>query len=205
MTHIYLIRHGDSLDGLEDGKHRDLGLSSEGIRQSERLRDRLVSTGEIKPEVFISSPERRAHETAQILAPALGQPILLDADVEEWRSDDGSLSSEEFMGRWEQVPNSQRLFHHWVEGGESWVEFSARVQTALNRILREHSGKTILLLTHGGDIQVAFFYFFGFGLANFRRSSMVVNKTSITHWLQQEEEDRWILERFNDYQHLSST
>jgi 2,3-bisphosphoglycerate-dependent phosphoglycerate mutase len=203
MTHLYLIRHGDSIDGLEDGQYRDLGLSPEGIRQAERLRDRLAGTGEIKPDVFISSPERRAHETARILAPAVGQPIVLDEDVEEWRSEDGSLSSEEFMRRWEQTPSSQRLFQHWVEGGESWVEFSARVQTAFNRILREHAGKTILLLTHGGDIQVAFFYFFGFGLANFRRSTMVVNKTSITHWFQQEEEDRWILERFNDYHHLA--
>ena len=205
MTHLYLIRHGDSIDGLEDGKNRDLGLSPQGIQQVERLRDRLAATREIKPDVFISSPERRAHETAKILAPAFGQPIVLDKEVEEWRSDDGSLSSEEFMKRWEQVPSRDRLFHHWVEGGESWVEFSARVQAALNRILREHAGKTILLLTHGGDIQVAFFYFFGFGLANFRRSTMVVNKTSITHWYQQEEEDRWVLERFNDYHHLSNT
>jgi 2,3-bisphosphoglycerate-dependent phosphoglycerate mutase len=43
MTHLYLIRHADSLEGLkDDGKYGDLGLSPEGITQAERLRDRLA-------------------------------------------------------------------------------------------------------------------------------------------------------------------
>src|SRR3982751_6386273 len=108
LTHLYLIRHGDNIDGPVDGKTVDLGLSPEGITQVERLRDRLASTGEIKPDVFISSPERRAHESAKIIESALNQPIILDPDFEEWRSDDGSLSNEEFMGRWRQVPEAQK-------------------------------------------------------------------------------------------------
>ena len=99
MTHLYLIRHGHSIEGLEDGKYRDLGLSPEGISQSERLRDRLARTGEIKPDLFISSIERRAHETAKILSPVLNQSLLLDKQFVEWRSNDGSLSPEEFMLR----------------------------------------------------------------------------------------------------------
>src|SRR5262245_14375322 len=105
MTHLYLVRHGDSIEGLlEDGKYGDLGLSPEGVQQAERLRDRLAKTGEIKPDVLIASTMRRAHETATIIAPAIGQPIVLDADFEEWRGDDGSLSPEEFMARWKAVP-----------------------------------------------------------------------------------------------------
>lgn len=202
MTHLYLIRHGDSIEGLEDGKYRDLGLSPEGISQSERLRDRLARTGEIKPDLFISSIERRAYETAKILSPVLNQSLLLDKQFVEWRSNDGSLSPEEFMRRWQEVPKSQKAFYHWVEGYENRLEFSLRVHLALNRILQEHAGKTIVVLTHGAFIQASFGFFFGYGEASLERAIPEIRTTSITHWYKPEEQDRWVLERSNDYHHL---
>src|SRR5437870_5255993 len=90
MTHLYLIRHGDYISDEQDGRTRELGLSPEGQAQTERLRDRLARTQEIRPDVFISSPAQRALETAQLLAPVFEQPIIMDAEVEEWRSEDGS-------------------------------------------------------------------------------------------------------------------
>ena len=90
----------------------------------------------------------------------------------------------------------------WIEGYENWVEFSARVQTALNRIVQHHAGKTIVVLTHGGVIQASFEYFFGYGLATLQRASLSIKNTSITHWLLPETSSRWVLERFNDYAHL---
>jgi probable phosphoglycerate mutase len=203
VTHFYLIRHGDNIDGLEDGKYRDLGLSPEGVRQSERLRDRLVRTGEIKPDVFISSPERRAHETAKILVTAFGLPIVLDKDAEEWRSDDGSLSPEEFMERWRQVPKGQEAYYRWIDGYENRLEFLLRVHLAVNRILQEHIGKTIVLLTHGAFIQSSFVFFFGHGEASVERALPEIARTSITHWYKPQDGNRWILERSNDYHHLT--
>jgi probable phosphoglycerate mutase len=203
MTHLYLIRHGENIDGLEDGKSRDLGLSPEGITQAERLRDRLASTGEIKCDVFISSPERRAHETARILAPVLGQEIVLDKEVEEWRSDDGSLSSEEFMEQWKAIPKGQEAYYRWVEGYENRLEFSLRVHLALNRILQENERKTIFVVTHGGFIQLSFLFFFGFGEASLQHGAAPeIKRTSITHWYKPEDGKRWLLERSNDYHHL---
>lgn len=203
MTHLYLIRHADYVYDLVDGKYpkRDLGLSPEGITQAEKLRDRLAQTGEIKPDVFISSTERGAHETAQILAPVLNQPIILDKDVEEWRSEDGTLSSAEFNARWEQVPESQKPYYRWVEGCENRMEFSLRVHLTLNRILAEHDGKTIAVLTHGAFIQISFAYFFGYGEASLQwGAAPEIRRTSITHWFKPG--NRWILERSNDCHHL---
>jgi probable phosphoglycerate mutase len=103
LTHLYLIRHRDYIYELDaqTAKKRDKGLSTEGIRQAEALKDRLIKTGELKPEVLISSPEPGAHQTAQLLLPAPGESIVLDEGVEKWRSEDGSLSSEEFMECWQ--------------------------------------------------------------------------------------------------------
>jgi 2,3-bisphosphoglycerate-dependent phosphoglycerate mutase len=54
-----LNRHADYVYAEHDGRKRDLGLSPEGHAQAERLRERLARSKEIRPDVFISSTERR--------------------------------------------------------------------------------------------------------------------------------------------------
>lgn len=207
MTQLFLIRHGDYIDDKVDGKGPlvDLGLSPQGQLQAEKLRQRLASSGELRPAVFLASTLRRALETAEIIAPALGVPVTPDRDLEEWRSDDGSIESEAFMAQWRQLKERQRPFHRFVEGCETGIEFSTRVHSALHRITSEHAGHTVVLMTHGGFIQVAYQYFFGYGDAAFRRAYAAAGHTSITHWRQEAGSDRWVLERSNDRQHVDGT
>jgi 2,3-bisphosphoglycerate-dependent phosphoglycerate mutase len=203
LTSIYLIRHGD-YDELVDGKPvENPGLSANGVRQAELLRDRLARAGDIKADVLISSPARRAHETAQILAPALGAPVTLDADLEEWRCDRGALSPEEFAARWQAVSEPQRLYFQWVEGGESFVELTARVQLALNRIWQQHEGRTIVLVSHGGVIHASFAYFFNLNATAIPGIS--IENTAITHWTRATDATRWTLQRHNDHAHRQAT
>ena len=203
MTHLYLIRHADYIYDLVDGQYpkRNLGLSPDGIKEAELLKSRLESTGEIKADVFISSTERGAYETAEIIAPALGKEMLLDKDFEEWRSEDGTLSSEEFMKPWNKLSDTEKPYYRWVEGCETLLEFSLRVHVALNRVLNEHQDKTIIIMTHGAFIQVSFAYFFGFSMAVPQRAAPEIKRTSITHWYKSKT-GRWFLERSNDHHHL---
>jgi probable phosphoglycerate mutase len=202
LTHIYLIRHGD-YDEVEAGTTVDNpGLAPRGAHQAELLRDRLARSSEINAEALISSPARRAQETAQILAPALGAPVLLDKELEEWRCDNGALSPEEFDTRWQRVADAQRPFFSWVEGGESWVQFAARVQLALNRLAQEHEGKTIVIVSHGGVIQASFTYFFN--VSAITTPGIATENTAITHWSKLESAQRWTLHEHNDHQHLHS-
>lgn len=200
MTHLYLIRHGESLDAVQNGKFVELGLSPEGVHQAEKLRDRLATRETIAADVLITSTLQRARETTAILSPVLNQPPVLDEAFEEWRSEDGSLSPEEFSERWRNVSDAQRPFFRFVVGCENWLEFSVRIQLALNRLLTEHEGRTIVLVTHGGVIQATFAYFFGYSPAVMPRAGVEVGNTSITHWFKPE--TRWVLERFNDCHHL---
>lgn len=73
MTHLYFIRHADYIYDIVDGKYPKInqGLSALGKAEAEKLRDRLLTTKEIKPDVFICSAERGARETAEIIAPAI--------------------------------------------------------------------------------------------------------------------------------------
>lgn len=203
MTSISLIRHA-TYDEMENDVELDNpGLSAEGMRQAECLRDWLARTHDIVADVLIASSLRRAVETAEILAPALGQPVTLDKEMEECRGDYShlNLSQEEFNARWGRLTASQKPYYRWTPGGESWLEFAARVQVALHRIEQEYDGKTIVIVTHGDVIQAAFGYFFGISPVTI--PGIVVENVSITQWLKPEGATRWTLKRYNDTRHLA--
>ena len=206
MTDLYLIRHGDYTFGLKDGKYLDLGLSPLGVAQVERLRDRLATTGEINADVLIASTMARARQTAELLAPALGLLVTLDAEVEEWRNEDGSLSEEEFLERAKTIPAGQMPFFRWVPGCENWLEFSIRADSAFNRIVREHTGKTIVIVCHANIIEAALSFFLGLSGAPLQRLNVDPGHTSITHWRKEAPSPGflgdWLLERYNDRSHL---
>lgn len=202
MTHLYLIRHGQY---VEDDAHPILNpeLSPEGITQVERLRDRLAASNEIKADVLISSPLLRAHQTADIIAPALGLPVVLDPDMEEWRTEREEVNQDAFVAGLMASPPDQRPFYEPYPGGETASQFFFRVGTALQRITQEHAGKTIVIVGHGGIIQASF-QFFG-GHSPLRMPTMAVDAgyASITHWekIPGNPVDRWLLERHNDIAH----
>ena len=79
VTRIVLIRHGQALSFVEQtvAGHACKGLSDHGRSQAALLRDRLVRTGELRgANVFYASLMRRAHETAEIIAPGVGDGRL---------------------------------------------------------------------------------------------------------------------------------
>lgn len=204
MTLLYLIRHGENVDGKVAGVGPtvDLGLSDTGRSQVERLSRRLAAGGAIQPTVLLASTERRAAETAQLLGQALGLAVVLRRELEEWRSDDGNIEPEEFMAQWHALKERDRPFHRFQPQSETQAEFFARVGTALHAISKEHAGGSVALVTHGGFIQAAFRHFFGFGDAAFRRARPAAAHASITHWRADAATDRWVLEFSNDVRHL---
>ncbi len=206
MTELYLIRHGDYRIGLEDGKYLDQGLTPLGVRQAERLRDRLAQTGEIKADVLIASPLPRARQTAEIVVPALDVPVTLDADFEEWRNEDGSLSPEEFVAKGEAIPEGQMPFFRWVPGCENWLEFSIRADTTFNRVVQEHAGKTLVIVCHANVIEASMAFFMGLSGAPLQRLNVLPGHASITHWVKEPLLrgflSEWVLDYYNDRTHL---
>jgi broad specificity phosphatase PhoE len=203
MTQLYLVRHGDYLREDSSGKLISGDLSPLGTQQAQSLRDSLTTNQDLAIDVLIASTMPRAQQTAHILAPALHLPVISDAAFEEWHNEDGSLTREQFFSMWNSVSQDRRLFYHWIPGYENWVEFSARVCTAFDRILHEYEGKNIMLVCHGGVIEMSFVYFFGMSFAQLQRATTNARHTSITHWRGLEDRDLWILERYNDTSHLT--
>ncbi len=205
MTDLYLIRHGEALGAVHD-IIGDTALSPHGILQSERLRDRLAATGEIAADVLISSTLARARETAEILAPAFGLPIVFDDEVQELR--DGlaeGMHIREYRAKYGEVNFRETPFRQVAPGGENWGQFVLRAGTALDRIIRQYEGKTIVIVCHGGVIGVSFLYFFGMGTFQYPQAGFDTDNTSITHWAKRSisgRPSRWRLVCYNDDMHL---
>ncbi len=187
MTHLYIIRHGQAqaaVEGRIAGIKGDTGLSELGIEQATRLRERLLATQEIKADVFIASNIPRARQTAEIIAPALGLPLLLDEEVQELRPGEADgLDGQEYQKRYTQNWHDTSAFANISPGGESWPEFLLRASRALERITTEHAGKTIVLVCHGGVVHSSFLYFFGSSiLVTPAIVELQTKNTAITHW-----------------------
>lgn len=209
MTQLYLIRHGQAfcnVDPIIAGMEGDTGLTPFGVQQAEHLRDRLMASGEIRADVLIASNLPRARQTAQIIAPALGLPILWDEEVHEMRPGEADgLTIAEAKEKYG-IPNFRKNpFQQIAPGGESWPQFVVRVGTALSRITQQHQGKTIVVVCHGGVIDASFVCFFGMSSLTVPAAEFHTHNTSITHWEQYQNRDgslRWRLIKYNDDTHL---
>ncbi len=205
MTQLYLIRHAEAMAAIK-GFIGDGGLSPLGIMQAERLRDRLAASKEIKADVFIASTFPRARQTAEIIAPALDAPLTFDDAIQEFRPGKAEgMPVEMFRKTYGEPDYEDDPYRLIAPGGENWGQFMLRVGTALDRITREHEGKTILLVCHGGVIDGAFLYFFKVSAWTLPPTRFYTRNTSITHWQQipsEKHEMHWHLIKYNDAFHL---
>ena len=208
QTHLYLVRHGEAVVNVEPimgGMRGDTGLTPRGVAQAESLRDRLAATGEIAADILISSTLPRARQTAEIIAPALNVPMVLDDEVQEIGVGDADgLHHEEAWARYGNPDFVNDPFHQIAPGGESWAQFMLRVAGALHRIVRDHKGKTIVLVCHGGVIDGSFAYFLNIHTRIPLRLEFYPHNTSLTHWetYSYSGQKFWRLACYNDVAHL---
>lgn len=207
MTHLYLIRHGEAWGNVEPvlaGPRGDKGLTPRGVAQAERLRDRLA-LGELKIDVLIASTLPRARQTAEIIQPALGLPIVLDDEVQELRIGEADgMTNHEAWAKFGQPDFDANPLRPIAPGGESWPSFMLRVGTALTRITAEHAGRSIMVVCHGGVIDGSFVHFFQMPSLIVPPTDFHTRNTSITHWERVERRSRtmWRINSYNDIAHL---
>jgi len=144
MTELLLVRHAETewnREGRWQG-HADPPLNEAGRAQAQALAE--VLTGE-EVDAIYTSDLRRAAETAEILAGALGRPVtpdpgLREIDVGSWSGLTRAEVAERYPG-WE------------THDGESREELEARVVAAVRRIAQRHPNGRVVIVTHGGSIR----------------------------------------------------
>lgn len=75
LAELVLLRHGIAEPRIEGRDHPDRGLTSEGLDRTEAVLAALAHRG-LRLDLLVSSPFRRARETAQIALKAGLAPLL---------------------------------------------------------------------------------------------------------------------------------
>jgi broad specificity phosphatase PhoE len=107
-------------------------------------------------DVVVSSPQRRAVETAEPIARAHGLDVeVVDGLVEYDVQSDHYIPIEELRAtkdeRWLAMVEGR-----WTEfGGEEPDAFRARIEAATDALVAAHPGQTVVAVCHGGVINVA--------------------------------------------------
>ena len=155
-TITVLLRHGDTCLSPEHrfSGLRDLPLSDSGTRQARAAASRLAAGTRI--DAVVSSPLRRAAATAAIAAGELGLTAVTDDDLRETDFGDWEgFTLAEIQQRW---PAAVAAWQHNPEqappGGESFADTAQRVHRACDRLLQDHSGQTVLVVSHITPIKI---------------------------------------------------
>ena len=160
MTTVFFVRHAQP----NYDNHNDLlrELTAKG------LEDRKLVTGFLSDknvDLVLSSPYHRSIETVRHFADTKGLTIGIVEDFKERKID--SVWIEDFNGfckqQWED-------FSYKLSDGESLSEVQERNIAALNRVLDEYEGKTIVVGSHGTALStIVNFYDKSFGYAEFEK------------------------------------
>lgn len=161
MLELLIARHGQSLADVEnryEGR-ADFPLTDLGREQAARLASWIRQN--YPPDVIVSSPLKRASETAQAIAKETRVDIAYDNDLMELDSGllAGLLRSEADVKY--PRPEGGRKAHEAILGGESLIDFRARAERFWSRLISTHDGedtvsKRILIVSHGGMISMLF-------------------------------------------------
>ena len=203
-TTLALIRHGESnvtVNRVIGGHRTCSGLSDLGRQQSERLRERLAATGELAADVLIASNFPRAIETAEAIAPALGD-LAIDIDPRFGEHDPGpEIDGMTFDGYVERfgMPNWTDPDVDVFPGGETIAAFHSRVGSALAALIEAHRGKSIVVACHGGVVDATFRHLLR--TASTGGFELHTLNTSITEF-RSVTSGEWRLRRYNDAAHL---
>jgi broad specificity phosphatase PhoE/ribonuclease HI len=155
-TRLLLVRHGVteySVDRRFAGRS-DLELTADGRQQARLAADRVAELGPV--DVVVSSPLRRARQTAQPIADRFGLPVevsdgMVETDFGDW---DG-YTYDEVRRRW------PAELDRWLAdpavappAGESFETVTRRVRRARDRLLARHPGRTLAVVSHVSPIKI---------------------------------------------------
>ncbi|MBC7223023.1 MAG: histidine phosphatase family protein, partial [Anaerolineae bacterium] len=172
---IVLVRHGQTAWNLgsQAGEHfrgqEDVPLNELGLAQARataaRVRDWPI-------QAVYGSPLRRAYNTAEIIAQAVGRiarplPGLLDIHYGRWAGrpvEEVAREEPDLFRQWLEAPHTVR-----IPGGESLATVQARAMAALEEVRTRHPDGMVLLVGHQVVNRVILCTILGIGLEAFWR------------------------------------
>jgi probable phosphoglycerate mutase len=151
---LLLIRHAEPvrIASGEAAGPADPGLTDRGVDQARRLAAWLAVEG---IDAIVTSPLRRARETAAPLGDVLGVEAAVVEGISEYDAhSDEYIPIEELRAlkddRWQATIEGR-----WADvGGVDPVEFQRQVVPAVDDLIASHPGQKVAAFSHGGVVNV---------------------------------------------------
>ncbi|AIY05469.1 hypothetical protein Plano_1504 [Planococcus sp. PAMC 21323] len=188
MTRICLIRHGETdwnVQGKIQGK-TDIPLNTEGMKQARLCATYLTSSGW---DVIITSPLKRARETARLINEQLHLPLVEMSEFEEKHF--GDAEGMTYEERALTFPN-----RHYPNQEDNQL-FAERLSSGLQTIHERYPNKRVLLVSHGGVINAL--------LGTLSNGEIGSGKTRLLNACFshiQFDHRNWVIEKYNQVSHL---
>ena len=159
-TRILAIRHGETawnVDTRIQG-HLDIPLNAMGQQQARWLAQALAERDSL--HAVYASDLARAHLTAQTIAQAVGLDVNTHRGLRERAF--GDFQGRTFADIEAELPEHA---HHWRKrtpewappgGGESLLSLRERVLRTVDELAAQHVGEQIVLVAHGGVMDVLY-------------------------------------------------
>jgi len=148
-----MVRHGES-EGNRERRFTissEVGLTELGLQQAYEVARRIAQL--FKPQVVVSSPFRRAHQTSEIIAKVLNLRIETVHDLHE--RDLGCLKGHSYddlraLVLKDPSYDPARGWSWKPEGGESYEDVRERVMAAVDQLLLRYPRDEVIIVSHGG-------------------------------------------------------
>ncbi len=151
---IHLLRHAKP-----DIKNSTIPTKSCGIIQpNKQTLPNLIQQLPLNSQL-IHSPLKRASETLKCLSMLGLKKNSIEENNDFSEQDLGFLEGKAYEKAWQNL--SMLKPHNWAfspadyipEGGESFIQLAQRVISALNKIIKETNGRSIIIICHSGVIR----------------------------------------------------
>lgn len=202
VTKVYLIRHCQSMGNIEhkfQGQY-DAQVSPAGEKQLELLGLRFRN----EPiDVIYTSPLKRARATAQAIAKyhkgieVIAEPGFIEIDCGEMENlllTEVAKRFPEVAMDWDKAPDLCQF-----PGGETMAQVYRRVNAALDKVINDNPGKTVVVTTHGGVLRNLYARITYGELIGIRKSEVFGN-TGVSTAIAEDGKLSW--ESINDLSHL---
>ena len=200
MSKLFLVRHGDTtLNSAERyWGETDVELSADGLRQAERLRDRLAAE---RLDFVYSSDLQRAFVTAKTIASGHQLEVITCPELKEINF--GEFEGLTFDEISQNYPEMVKLWTEWslqvrFPGGESVDELNQRVTRFLERLETHSEKETVLIVAHSAPLRLLICHLLGIELRHWRQFCLNLASLSILETYPQGA----IISLLNDTSHL---
>jgi probable phosphoglycerate mutase len=200
VTRITLVRHGETewnVSGRWQG-HADAPLTIHGQTQARALGERFRDA---TFDACYTSDLGRAVHTSKLIA----DPSAMDFEIDERLRERGlgimqGLTTTEML---DQCPDVYESFRnngpdYLIPEGESFRQFNERCVNAIEDFSIRHSGKSILVVTHGGVLGAIFRHVIGLSLDSPRRYALLNCSVNVI----EKKDGDWSLLHWGDVSHL---